>query len=62
MILTGEQAKEYFNSEDKSEGFCGYFRESQGVGYWIAFDNMTGDFWTEEFLNKSDAISYVNGE
>lgn len=34
----------------------GYFRSG---ATWIAFDNSSGDFWTEEFEHEDAAIKWV---
>lgn len=65
-IYTGEEAekvcKMILANEDYStpiEGYevfsTGYWRE---CGKWVAYDNLDGECWMEEFKTKEEAMEY----
>lgn len=63
--LTGDAARTVLNELEtaadakKAKRVKGYI---DNVGTWLAFDNTTGDFWTEEFYNEAQCVRYMTGE
>lgn len=64
-IFTGAEAKriceDILDSQDYQHthlGATGYWFEN---GIWVAFDNVEGCCWVEEFDNEAEAIAYADG-
>lgn len=38
----------------------GYWRDTK-TGDWVAFDNVGGEVYIEEFANKKEAVKYASG-
>ena len=66
-------AKAFFNRaleelKEKSEkqGFlnieCRGFWQDDQTGDWVAFDNVGGELFIEEFIQREEAVKYASGE
>lgn len=66
-ILTGQEAKDTleellkFHTPFPEPYVAGYFKESY-IDVYTAFDNTTGDCWTESFKSEAEARSWAEGE
>lgn len=65
IMLTGNEAKEFFKKATKDHKYrsqerrSGWFEEEDTI---IAFDNSTGELFTEEFDIQQEAINYASGK
>lgn len=60
-IITNKQMEDFIENKwvPKNDLLLTY---DDNCKKWVACDDSTGQKWVEEFNNKEDAISWLNGE